>query len=111
MSLKTTTSISLPILNKLPFVNIGDDEAESDDEGAGKPKALGAGSAAAVKKAAAAAASEMLVTESVESPGGQKKRGSFVRKTKAAPPQSSKRSPSPAATRSGKAMSAKKARK
>jgi len=111
ISLKTTTSQSLPILNKLPFTLLpgaveSDDEAE-DEKAA---PAVSGGGVSATKKAKAAA------VEKTATP--KKKRGAFERKSfNATPTSSSKkgvisrsstakkspapkaRSPSPAATR------------
>ena len=130
ISVKTTSSISLPVLNKLPF-NVGtspaaDRELESDDdaldgdndddekeeEGAAKKKKAkkSAASPQAAQKAGAKKAKKAEEPAPAPDSGGKKRRGAFDRKQKAAPAQNTKldrRSPSPAATRSKKAKMAK----
>jgi hypothetical protein len=131
ISVKTTSSIALPVLNKLPFIvghsPAADEDSDSDEEGdeeaavaakakAAKKKAagkgIGASTVAAVKAAARAAQAEAAEAEAAggdaggDAGGGKKRRGGFDRKSKAAPAHNSKldrRSPSPAAKRAKKA--------
>ena len=111
VQLKTSSSLALPILNKLPFIpgmseatiaaNSGGAAAkgESDDE-ASTPVKMTTGMAKAVLKAAKAAADEV---EEYEAESGKKRRGQFERKLKAAPAQHTKKEVA--------APSAKKAKK
>jgi ribosomal protein L1 len=129
ISVKTASSIALPVLNKLPFIvgtsPAADRELESDDdafdaldgESDDEEKVGGADAKSKAKKSkdspkvaqkASGAKNAKKAEDTAAAPdsGGKKRRGAFDRKQKAAPAQNTKldrRSPSPAATRSKKA--------
>eukprot|EP00614_Pseudopedinella_elastica_P000853 CAMPEP_0172596378 /NCGR_PEP_ID=MMETSP1068-20121228/16158_1 /TAXON_ID=35684 /ORGANISM="Pseudopedinella elastica, Strain CCMP716" /LENGTH=352 /DNA_ID=CAMNT_0013395369 /DNA_START=6 /DNA_END=1064 /DNA_ORIENTATION=- len=109
VSLKTSASVALPILNKLPFVvpegalaaeeeQVKQAEEAKEEKEPREPKSsnakpkkkkggLSAETTAAVRKAAAAAMAEAGIEEA---DGAKRKRGSFQRKSKTPPTSNSK---------------------